>query len=120
MSNTYQELTVWQKSVELAVLVYKITKDFPQSELYGLVNQLRRCAVAIASNIAEGQGRGSAKEFRQFIKISFGSLLELETQIIISKRVGYVGERQTDPIFTLSSEIKKMLSALEKAIIKNK
>jgi len=79
---SYKELIVWQKAVKLSILVYKITNNFPKSELYGITNQMRRSSVSIASNIAEGQVRGH-KEFIQFLRIAYGSGAELETQLII-------------------------------------
>jgi len=111
--NSYRRQTVWNKAVELAVLIYKLTNNFPKHELYGLASQMQRAAVAIASNIAEGQGRGSKKEFRQFLKIAFGSVLELETQIIISEKIGYLNTTQCEQVLNLCLEIKKMLYRLE-------
>lgn len=116
MANSYQDLLVWQKSVELSLNVYKITQKYPKSEIYGLVSQIRRSVVSVASNIAEGQGRGSTKEFRQFLKISLGSVLELETQLIISQKVGYIKSAELQPLLDLSDQIKKMLYKLEKSL----
>jgi len=115
-NSSYQDLTVWQKSVDLAVLIYKITNKFPKHELYNLVSQLRKAAVAIASNIAEGQGRGSKKEFRQFIRIAYGSILELETQLIIATRIKYLSTADKAQIFDLTEQIKRMLYKLEKSL----
>ena len=89
---TYQELIVWQKAVDLCVLIYKITDTFPKSELYGLTNQIRRSSVSIPSNIAEGSMRGH-KEFIQFLKVSYGSGGELETQLIIALKVDFLGKK---------------------------
>lgn len=116
MSSSYQELTVWQKSVELAVLIYKVTQKFPRNELYGLISQIRRSAIAIASNIAEGQGRRSSKEFCQFLRIAFSSTLELETQIIIASKVNYLELKEKDYILSSCLEIKKMIKSLEKSL----
>ena len=86
---TYKDLIVWQKGMDLVVEIYRITEVFPKSELYGLVSQMRRCAISIPSNIAEGRRRGTKKDFRQFLIISFGSGSELETQIEIVKRLSF-------------------------------
>lgn len=108
---SYQELIVWQKSVDLCVLIYKITDTFPKSELYGLTNQIRRSSVSIPSNIAEGQMRGH-KEFIQFLKISFGSGGELETQLIIALKTGFLNKKDFDRIYSLLEEVMKMLNKL--------
>jgi len=89
---THKDLDAWRKSLDLVEMVYKVTKEFPKEELYGLTNQLRRAAVSIPSNIAEGAGRGSKKEFIQFLHIALGSLSEVETQLIIASRLGYVSD----------------------------
>ena len=87
MINSYRELIVWQKSIELVVAVYNLTAKFPKEEAYGLTSQMRRSAVSIPSNIAEGRSRGTKKDFTQFLRISYGSGAELETQIIIAKKL---------------------------------
>ena len=86
----HKDLDVWKKSMDLVEGVYRLTKSFPDSEKYGLTNQMRRCAVSIPSNIAEGAGRNSKKEFKQFLYISLGSISELETQLIISSKLNYL------------------------------
>ena len=83
----HKDLKVWEKSIDLAEEIYKITKNFPKEELYGITSQIRRAAVSISANIAEGAARNSNKEFIQFLYIALGSLSELETELIISKRV---------------------------------
>jgi four helix bundle protein len=88
--NTYRELIVWQKAINLVEAVYRATKHFPQTELYGLTRQIRRAAVSIPSNIAEGQGRNTTKDFLHFLAVANGSLMELETQIIIARRLNYI------------------------------
>jgi len=107
---------VWKKAVELSVQVYKLTESFPKSELFGLTSQIRRAVVAVASNIAEGQGRGTKKEFAQFLKIAFASLLELKTQLIICQKIGYLIGSQLKEMLSLSLEIKKMIYSLEKSL----
>lgn len=108
---SYKELIVWQKSVELSILIYKITDNFPKSELYGITNQIRRSAVSIPSNIAEGQMRGH-KEFIQFLKVSYGSGGELETQLIISLKTNLLNKKDFDQIYNLLEEVMKMLNKL--------
>src|SRR5580704_17374598 len=85
----YRDLIAWQKAMDLVVVVYQLTREFPTEERYGLSQQLQRAAVSVASNIAEGQGRESAREFANFLSISHGSVREVETQILIAERLGY-------------------------------
>ena len=106
----YEKLEVWQMSIELVTDVYKLVKFLPKEETYALSDQIRRSAVSIPSNIAEGSSRNSKKEFIQFLYIALGSLCELETQLLIAKNVGYIDEYQT--IQTKIISIKKMLNAL--------
>ena len=107
---THKDLEVWKKSIVLAEVVYEITRKFPKDELYGLVSQIRRAAVSVPSNIAEGAARATIKEFVQFLYISRGSLSELETQIILSKKFGYI--EQNEEVLELIVEIRKMLWGL--------
>jgi four helix bundle protein len=88
----HKDLEVWKQSIDLVSTVYRVTKTFPHEELYGLANQMRRAAVSIPSNIAEGAARNSRKEFSQFLHIALGSLSEVETQSIIAKRLGYLDD----------------------------
>ena len=108
----YRELIVWQKAMDLVELVYQATKAFPKEELYGLTNQVRRAAVSIPSNIAEGQVRQSTAEFKNFLSIAQGSRAEVETQIMIAQRLHYISQQQTDRILALSEEIKRMMYSL--------
>ena len=87
---SYKQLTVWQKSIELTLLVYRITKNFPSDELYGLVSQIRRCAVSIPSNIAEGYTRHRKLEYVRFLQIAYASGAELETQLLIAEKLRYI------------------------------
>lgn len=114
MSNiaSYRDLIVWQKSVQLVIAVYVLTDQFPKSEVYGLVSQMRRAAVSIPSNIAEGRRRGSKKEFRQFLINSFGSGAELETQIEISKLVSFGKNLNYTHIDSLLEEVMRMLNKM--------
>jgi four helix bundle protein len=106
---SYKELIVWQKSMLLAKQIYATTNMFPKSELLGLIGQMRRAAVSIPSNIAEGFSRGHAKEHAQFLRISLGSLTELETQLILSKELGFIKEEKFVGISSLIEEVSKML-----------
>ncbi|MBM7557064.1 four helix bundle protein [Halanaerobacter jeridensis] len=108
----HKELVVWQKAVDLVKIIYELTGDFPKSEEYGLSNQLRRAAVSVPSNIAEGAGRRSKKDFVWFLDIAMGSLSELETQLIIAKKLDYIDDIKSDKLV----EIKKMLLGLIKAV----
>lgn len=108
--NSYRDLVVWQKAMELTKQVYMGTKDFPKEEVYGLTSQIRRCAVSIPSNIAEGRGRKSDKEFVRFLQISLGSLYELQTQLELALSFSYI--TNIENILDLSFEIEKMLNKL--------
>jgi four helix bundle protein len=111
-NQNYQDLIVWQKSMELAAMVYKITKKLPKEEIYSLTNQMRRAAVSIPSNIAEGQARHSIKEFIHFLRIAQGSKAELETQLLLCQKIEYLSDSDTSEIMQLLQEIGKMLTAL--------
>ena len=106
---TYKDLIVWGKSVLLIKSIYMVTKKFPREELYSLTDQIRRAAISIASNIAEGYGRKSHKEYLQFYSIAYGSALEVEAQLIISKELGFIPNTDFDKINPLLTEIIKML-----------
>lgn len=114
--NSYKELIVWQKSIDLVEKIFKVTDMFPKSELYGLTSQMRRAAVAIPSNIAEGAGRQHTKEFIQFLAIAEGSATELETQLIIAERLKFLSKVEYDEIAILQLEIFKMLRVLIKKL----
>ncbi len=117
MACSYRELLVWQKAKALAVQVYRETEHFPRSETYGLRGQLRRAAVSVASNIAEGQGRLTRGEFRQFLGLARGSLLELDTQIAIALGLFYIDAAQHDALQQASYEVlglsDRLLAALQ-------
>ena len=106
---TYKDLIVWGKSVLLIKSIYMVTKKFPREELYSLTDQIRRAAISIASNIAEGYGRKSHREYLQFYSIAYGSALEVEAQLIISKKLGFILNTDFDKINPLLTEIIKML-----------
>jgi four helix bundle protein len=109
---SYKDLVVWQKSMDLCVLVYKNTENFPKSEVYGITSQIRRACVAIPSNIAEGQMRGHKQEYIQFLRIAYASGGELETQLTIALRIDYLKTKEFQEIVGLLQEILKMLNKL--------
>ncbi len=112
MLKSYKELKVWQKAVDLVTEIYRVTKQFPREEMYGLVSQMRRAAVSVPSNMAEGWGRGSTKEYIRFLTIARGSLMELETQLIISEKLNYLKAQQLQNLSEQMQEIGKMLNGL--------
>lgn len=112
-NRNYKNLAVWQKSMDLVIRIYQLTSHFPEHEKFGLTSQMRRCAVSIPSNIAEGSRRESEKDFRKFILIAFGSGAELETQLEITKKLGYLGNATCSEIEKLLEEIMKMLNKLQ-------
>ena len=111
----FQDLKLWQKSMEIAEEVYKITKNFPEEEKFNLISQMRRCSVSIPSNIAEGAGRNSNKEFLHFLSISNGSTSELLTQVLLSKRLGFLLNEKA--LVEKINEIQKMNYVLRKRLI---
>ena len=114
----YKDLKVWQKSMELVKEIYLITKDLPKDEQYGLISQMRRCAISIPSNISEGKARQHLNEYIQFLFISLGSCAELETQIIISQELGYINKETERKILEKIDHIVRMLRNLIKGIKK--
>ena len=112
----FRELRAWQLGMDLTERVYLLTNSFPKAEIYGLTSQIRRCAVSVPSNLAEGHGRTSGKEFLQFIAIAYGSICELETQILISHRLKYIEDIDLETISTLLNETSKTIRGLQKAI----
>jgi len=112
---THKDLDVWKESLELVTQIYELTKRFPKDEIYGLTSQIRRSAVSIPANIAEGAARNSKKEFIQFLHIGLGSLAELETELIIAKNLNYLNDND-DNIFIKLDIIGKMLTGLIKSL----
>ena len=110
----HHKLKVWQKAIDLVVAVYRVTEHFPKEEMYGLINQMRRAAVSIASNIAEGGARGTKAEFKKFLAIAQGSASELETQVTIAGRLGFPIE--TEKFLSELDEISRMIVGLRKAL----
>ena len=115
---THKDLDVWKKSIEFVSEIYQVTSSFPKEELYGLTSQIRRAAISIPSNIAEGAARNHKKEFTQFLYISLSSSTELETQIIIAHNLGYINLSQYNLYLEKLGIISKMLQGLIKSIDK--
>ena len=112
MAQSYKDLVAWQKSMDLVVEIYRATEGFPKHELYGLTSQIRRAAVSVPSNIAEGQAHYSKPEFRHFLRHSRGSLAEVETQLLIARRLNYLSQPPTDKLLNSVAEIGRILNGL--------
>jgi four helix bundle protein len=117
---SYRDLLAWQKAMGLVTEIYHVTHKFPKDELFGLTSQLRRAAVSIPSNIAEGRGRSSLGEFRLFLGNAMGSLAEVETQIFIAQNLQYIDEATTSSLLDLSSEVGRVLNGLIASITKRR
>jgi len=115
MVKSFRDLDVWRLGLDLAEAVYQCTSSFPKSELFGLTAQMRRAAVSVPSNIAEGRSRSSTKEFLQFLSIALGSLAELETQFELAVRLGYT-DNAVHPVITLADAVGKKLRCLQKSL----
>jgi four helix bundle protein len=116
MGQSFKNLTVWQKAIELTIAVYALTSKFPESERFGLTNQMRRAAVSIASNIAEGYGRATKGEYVQFLGHARGSCSEVETQIVIAKALGFGTGSHHDTSERLCNDVGRLLGSLMKAV----
>jgi four helix bundle protein len=112
MSATFQDLRVWQEAMDLKVAIYKSTAEFPKHEIYGLAQQLRRAGVSVASNIAEGKGHRSTKEFLHFLFHARGSILEVQTQLLIASKLGYLPEQQCSDLLGAAEGIGRALNGL--------
>jgi len=112
----YKQLDVWKKALELTTMIYNLTEYFPPKEKFGLIPQLNRCAVSVPSNIAEGAGRGSKKEFSHFLNIATGSLFELETQLIIARNIKYLTNDKLEELIVYIESIVKMIYGLKKSL----
>jgi four helix bundle protein len=119
MGKSYRDLVAWQKAIELVTFVYRLTAGFPKEELYGLTSQLRRAAVSIPSNIAEGQGRKSNAEFRHFLHNAAGSLMEVETQVTIARVLGYLSAQDETELLQRTAELGRIINGLVNAIDNN-
>lgn len=115
----YRELKVWQMSMDLADRCYQATRGFPKEELFGLTRQIRRAAVSIPANIAEGQGRQGTKEFLNHLSIAKGSLLELETHLLLSHRVKLLSNEDMEALLDLTDQVGRMLSGLRRSLESN-
>jgi len=113
---SYADLEVWKKALDLVIATYDATGEFPRDEMFGLTAQLRRAAVSIPSNIAEGQSRRSSAEFRRHLSIALGSLAELETQLVIAERLGYLPPDDRNRLLDEASQLGRMLNGLLRAI----
>src|SRR5215207_865702 len=113
----YRELIAWQKAMDLVEVVYAITRAWPKDEIYSLTSQVRRAAVSIPSNIAEGQGRGSTKEFLHHLTIARGSLLEVETQVLIAQRLGYLTPEIAERVLSNTDEVGRIISGLARSLM---
>ncbi|MBP6558352.1 MAG: four helix bundle protein [Flavobacterium sp.] len=117
---SYKDLLIWQKGFQIVISTYKLTKDFPQEELYALTSQIKRASVSIPSNIAEGYGRNTDKSFSHFIDISRGSLYELETQLLIAKELEFIQDLDMfNHVISLINEESKMINAFYNSISKS-
>ncbi len=112
----YQDLLAWKKALKLVKMIYRETRLFPPEEMYGIVSQLRRACVSVPSNIAEGQGRKSKGEFLPHLRIALGSLAEAETQILISRELGYLSPNQAQELLSLTSETGRLINGLIKEL----
>jgi four helix bundle protein len=116
MGNSYRDLIAWREAMDLVTDVYRVTREFPAEERYCLTNQLRRAAISVPSNIAEGQARFSKKEFHHFLSHSRGSLVEIETQLQIAQNLNYLTNEQTRPLLDQAAELGRILNGLIKSI----
>ena len=112
MVKSYRDLKVWQRAIEMTLAIYHLTTGFPKEELFGLTSQLRRAGVSVASNIAEGYGRGSKGEYKQFLAMARGSNLEVQTQLFIATELAYGNPAHSKAADDLSNEVSRMLNSL--------
>ena len=115
--HNFKELIIWKRSVDLAVKVYQLSKDFPNEEKFGLTSQITRSAVSIGSNIAEGSGRNTDKDFNNFLGIALGSSFELDTQLIIANKIGIIDDEKFKSISSEILEVQKMINGFKRKIL---
>lgn len=115
-SRNYRDLIAWQKAMDLVEHVYRTSRQFPREELYALSSQIRRAAISVPSNIAEGEGRGGRKEFAQFLRVAHGSLRELETQVLIAQRLSYVDSREAASLLDVAAEVGRLITGLVRSL----
>jgi four helix bundle protein len=116
MGHSYRDLIVWQKAIAMVTEIYRATRSFPRQETYGLTSQIRRSAVSVASNIAEGQGRLSRREFHYFLGVARGSLIEMETQTVIAENLGYLSKTEAEDLAVASGEVSRLLHGLMQSV----
>ncbi len=114
----FKDLDVWKKSMALVTRIYLLTKSLPKDEMYGLTSQMRRAAVSIPSNIAEGRGKRSTKDFLRYLNIAYGSSAELETQMLIAENLGYIDAKNAQPIQDQIAEVNRMLNGMMQGLEK--
>ena len=119
MGQSFRDLQVWQRSMELTVAIYRLTREFPREEVYGLTSQIRRAAVSVPSNIAEGQGSPNPNEFRQFLGIARGSVCEIQTQLEIARLLQFGNSGALDEAASLSHEVGRMIYAFLESLKKH-
>lgn len=117
VTQSHKDLRVWQMGVDLSVLVYDTVKQFPPHERFGLVSQMTRAAVSVPANIAEGNARGSTRDYAHFISIARGSLMEVDTYVTIAARIGYVSQAEADSLQTHITDLSKMLRSLRERLV---
>lgn len=115
----FEKLETWQKAIDFADLIYSLTRNFPADERFGLTNQMRRAAVSISSNIAEGTARNSKNDYARFLEIAAGSLFEVVSQSFVGKRQGFISEADFRQLYAAAEEQGKMLSGLRRSVLKN-
>lgn len=115
-SHGYRDLVVWQKAMQFVTTIYRSTEQFPKTEIFALTNQIRRAVVSVPSNIAEGQGRNSDKEFLYHLSIAYGSLMETETQLQIASNLGYIEQAEVERLLANAAEIGRMLNGLSRSL----
>lgn len=115
----YRDLDVWKRSVSFVTAVYAATQGFPKEELYGLTSQIRRSAVSVPSNIAEGRAKRTTKDFIRFLNIAYGSMAELETQLLIASNLGFLKSAALDPLLDEASQIARMINGMRNGLEKN-
>jgi four helix bundle protein len=113
---SYRELTAWQKAMDLVQITYEAVRTFPREEIYGLTSQLKRAVVSVPSNIAEGQGRKSTREFLRHLSIAYGSLMEVESQILVAQRLQYLSQEVVERVLELTSELGRLVNGLSNAL----
>jgi four helix bundle protein len=113
---SYRDLIVWQKSMQLVTEIYLLAKNFPKEEIYGLTSQIKRAVISVPSNIAEGQGRDSTREFIHHLSIAYGSLMEVETQLQIAVNLNFVEQMKINEIYTRTSEIGRLINGLSRSL----